>query len=101
MLGPSYTRARASGGNGRLAVAWVAPQLSGTGSIEAYVVQHRQRNANGSWPGWTDTEKSAADREHTFTGLADGAWQVRVLARSDGDDGDPGTTDSPRLGITF
>ena len=98
LQGPSYTRARASGGNGRLAVAWAEPAKSGTGSIEAYVVQHRQRNANGTWPGWTATEKSAADREHTFTGLADGTWQVRVRARSDGDDGDPGTTDAPRLG---
>ena len=99
LQGPSYTRVRVSGGNGRLAVAWAEPGSSGTGSIEAYVVQHRQQNANGTWPGWTDTEKGIADREHTFTGLADGTWQVRVRARSDGDDGNPGTTDAPRLGI--
>ena len=98
LLGPSYTRVRASGGNGRLAVAWAKPGSSGTGSIEAYVVQHSQQNANGTWTAWTDTEKSAADREHTFTGLADGTWKVRVRARSDGDDGNPGTTDAPRLG---
>ena len=31
LQGPSYTRARASGGNGRLAVAWVEPLSSGHG----------------------------------------------------------------------
>ena len=49
---------------------------------DAWEVQHRKQNADETWPTWrtghiiTDTTA----RSHTFTGLADGIWQVHVRA---------------------
>ena len=92
----------ASGGNGTLVVVWeTAPSSLAVGNLDAYLVQHRLQNADETWPAWPSGEvKAATDRRHTFTGLTNGTWQVRVRARSDGDDGDPNTTDTPRLGFT-
>ena len=100
--GPSPPSAAASGGNSRLKVGWNEPSADPThvGSINGYVVQLRSRNAGGTWSAWADTVKAATDRAHTFTGLAEGTWQVRVRARTDGNDGDPNTTDSDILGAT-
>ena len=89
---------RASGGNGKLAVVWngVPDNRSGGGSINAYIVESRQQKADLSWPAWNDAavetaEKAASDREHTFTGLTNGAWQVRVRARNNANDTDDAT----------
>ncbi len=92
----------ASGGDGTLLVEWgTAAVTYAVGTLDAYIVQHRLQNADATWPAWSSgTVKAATDRTHTFTGLTDGTYQVRVRARSDGDDGDPETTDTPRLGFT-
>ena len=95
--GPSAPWAWVSGGNGNLLVGWNVPAESGSGSINGYMVQLRSRNADGSWSGWTDTEKAADARSHTFTGLADGTYQVRVQARNDNNGIDP---DTHTLGVT-
>ena len=95
--GPSAPWAWASGGNGNLLVGWDTPAESGSGSINGYVVQRRNRNSDGSWSGWSDTEKPDNARDHTFTGLADGTYQVRVRARNDNNDSDP---DTHTLGVT-
>ncbi|MDE2745757.1 MAG: fibronectin type III domain-containing protein, partial [Chloroflexota bacterium] len=106
--GPRAVPAYASGGNGRLVIAWGAvdsgPGHAGIGNMDAWIVSRRQQNADGTWPNWgfghehTITDTTA--RSHTFTGLANGTWQVQVRARTDGDDGDANTTDTPRLGFT-
>ena len=87
----------ASGGNGKLLVGWDASPKPQTGNINAYIVESRQRKADGTYPDWTETasvtttEKAAGDREHTYTGLANGTWQVRVRARNDAGDTDAAT----------
>ena len=82
--GPSITQMGASGGNGKLVVGWTEPADAGTGAINGYIVQRR----SGTSGAWTDVTKSASDRSHTFTGLANGTWQVRVRARNDAGDTD-------------
>ncbi|MDE2668233.1 MAG: fibronectin type III domain-containing protein [Chloroflexota bacterium] len=83
--GPSAVLAHASGGNAKLLIEWEG--LTGAthlGSHDAWVVQHRRQNADGTWPDWptghviTETDT----RSHTFTGLTNGTWQVHVRARS-------------------
>ena len=89
--GPNIPRVEASGGNGKLLVGWEAPKAV-NGAINAYFVERRQQNMDGTWPTtWTETEKSASDRSHTFTGLANGTWQVRVRARNNAGDTDDAT----------
>ena len=82
--GPSMTQMGASGGNGKLVVGWTEPADAGNGAINGYIVQRR----SGTSGAWTDVTKSASDRCHTFTGLANGTWQVRVRARNDAGDTD-------------
>ncbi len=90
--GPLAPRMGASGGFGRLLVGWEASPEAITGEINAYVVQRRQQNADGTWPNaWTDEVKAVTDREHTFTGLANGTWQVRVRAQNNAGDNDAST----------
>ena len=102
--GPNPPEAWASGGNGRLRVDWTEPSARAgqVGSISGYIVQLRSRTevGAGSWSTWADTNKAATDRSHTFTGLEEGTYQVRVRAKTDGDDGDSSTTDTERLGAT-
>ena len=94
--GPGLPAVFASGGNGTLVVEWDdAPVRGVVGSIDQYIVRHR----SGTSGSWTNTVKGINDRSHTFTGLANGTWQVHVRARTDGDDGDPLTTDTPKLGF--
>lgn len=92
----------ASGGDGELLVEWGSATTGlALGTLDAYIVQHRLQNTDGTWPDWPTGEvKAASDHTHTFTGLTNGTWQVRVRGRTDGDDGDPGTTDTARLGFT-
>lgn len=106
--GPSGFEVWGSGGAGQIAVAWEAAAVrSGTGNLDAYIVQHR----SGTSGAWTDTVFTNADtaftsRTATIKGpsdaaLADGTWQVRVRARSDGDtDNDPMTAQTAVLGFT-
>ena len=102
--GPFPPDAWASGGNGRLRVAWNEPAHNSVqvGAINGYRVEYRSRNADGTWTDWnTDTVKAATDRSHTFTGLVEGTWQVRVRAKTDGDDDNPNNNpDSEVLGTT-
>jgi len=94
--GPAPPRVSASGGNGTLVVEWSEPPASGrVGNIDRYIVRTRA----GTSGAWTSTNKAATDRSHTFTNLANGTWQVHVRARSDGDDDDPLTVDTSRLGF--
>ncbi|MYH48572.1 MAG: hypothetical protein F4018_11195 [Acidobacteria bacterium] len=100
----------ASGGNGTLFTGWDVDELTipaGIGTHDAGVVQRRKQNADETWPAWptghviTDTTA----RSHTFTGLADGTWQVRVRARTantEDHDNDANTPDQTvhRLGFT-
>ena len=93
--------ARASGGNGSLYIVWKAVTINpssghGIGAIDAYIVQHR----SGTTGAWTEVTKTATDRKHEVTGLADGTYQIRVRARDNGDDGDPMTTDTAIPGFT-
>ena len=94
----------ASGGLNRLVVAWGTVGSSGiVGAIDAYVVQHRKQNNDGTWPdSWTDTVVTDTDARTTTvsTGVTPGTYQVRVRGRADGNDGDDMTTDTPRLGFT-
>ena len=56
---------------------------------------------DGTWSGWlSNTVKAAADRKHTFTGLAEGTYQVRVRGRTDGASGEPSPSDIEILGGT-
>ena len=102
--GPHSVPVYASGGNGTLVVVWEALiRTDHLGAHDAWIVGRRQQNADGTWPNWiaaNEVTKSTTDLTHTFSGLANGTWQVRVRARSDGDDGDPMTTDTARLGFT-
>ncbi|MXW96939.1 MAG: fibronectin type III domain-containing protein [Acidimicrobiaceae bacterium] len=100
--GPLPPDAGASGGSGRLRVVWNEPAANSeqVGAINGYVVQRRSRNTDGTWSAWSGTVKAVTDRSHTFTGLADGIYQVRVRAKTDGNDNDPNTTDSKILGTT-
>ena len=88
----------ASTNEGKIVVAWDegTEGASTIGTIDAYIIQHR----SGTSGAWTDTTKAATDTSHTLTGLTNGTWQVRVRARTDGDDGDPNTTDTARFGFT-
>ena len=89
--GPKLPRVEVSGGNGKLVVGWEAADPV-QGQINAYIVQRRQQNADSTWPSaWTDETKAASDRSHTFTGLANGTWQVRVRGRNNADDTDAST----------
>ena len=101
--GPHSVPVYASGGNGTLVVVWEALiRNDHVGAHDAWIVQRRKQNTDGTWPTWNDSNnatKSTTDLTHTFTGLANGIWQVLVHARSDGDDGDPMTTDTARLGF--
>ena len=100
--GPWPPEAWASGGNGRLRVVWNEVEANSyqVGAINGYVVQRRNLQDDGHWTDWTDTVKATTDRSHTFTGLADGTYHVRVRAKTDGDDGDPNTNDVEREGTT-
>ena len=101
--GPFPPDAWASGGNGRIRVVWNEADATShqVGSINGYRVEYRGRRDDGSWSGWnTGTVKAVTDSSHTITGLTEGVWQVRVRAKTDGDDGNPSTTDSERLGTT-
>ena len=88
----------ASGGAGQIVVAWGDDSNpGGTGSIDAFIVQRR----SGTSSAWTETVLTdTTKRSHTISSLADGTWQVRMRARTDGDDGDPNTTDTAKLGFT-
>ena len=100
----------ASGGNGTLFIGWDVDEVripADIGTHDAWVVQHRKQNADETWPAWptghviTDTTA----RSHTFTGLANGTWQVRVRARTantEDHDDDAITPDQTvhRLGFT-
>ena len=97
-----------SGGDGKLAFAWFTGGTSSAtvGSVDGYLVQYRSwteatETEEGSWGSWTTVTKATTDREHTVTGLANGRYQVRVRARSDGDDGDNTTTDRQRYGLFY
>ena len=105
--------AAASDGNaatneGRIVVVWDAAGTSQIiGSLDAYVVQHRKQNADSTWPDWPSghVQTDTSERIHTFNGLADGTWQVRVRARAanvEDHDGDPNTDPKTvhRLGFT-
>ena len=100
--GPWAPEVWASGGNGRLKVVWTEVEANDyqIGAINGYIVQRRNLDDNGGWSAWTDTVKAATDRSHTFTGLADATYQVRVRAKTDGDDGNPMTHDVERNGTT-
>lgn len=108
--GPRPVDAHASGGNGTLVIVWGnfgEPGHGGIGTHDAWVVQHRQQNTDGTWPSWPSGHviADATARSHTFTGLANGTWQVRVRARSANEedhDGDSNTPDQTvhRLGFT-
>ncbi len=101
--GPGAPQVAASGGNGKLVVAWHGASTSGiVGSLDAWFVEHRKQNADKTWAAWptSGVQKAATDSSHTFTGLTNGTWQVRVQGRADGDDDDPMTTDTPILGFT-
>ncbi len=104
--GPSGFQVWGSGGAGQIAVAWEAAGAPGVGNLDAYIVQHRS-GTSGAWTDtvFADTTTTFMTRTATIKGpsnaaLADGTWQVRVRGRSDGDDEDPNTTDSPILGFT-
>ena len=101
--GPYTTEYVVSAGDGALAAAWYPTTASAlSGDIDGYLVQYRPwDDQTGAWSAWTTETKSVSDREHTFTGLANGKYQVRVRARSDGDDGNPATTDVPRYGLFY
>ncbi len=99
--GPSGFPVWGSGGAGQIVVAWEAGADPTVGNLDAYIVQHR----SGTSGAWTDSvftgDEGIAKRSHTITGLADGTWQVRVRARSDGDDGNAmNDPDTPILGFT-
>ncbi|MXY15519.1 MAG: hypothetical protein F4Y57_00515 [Acidobacteria bacterium] len=108
--GPRPVQAHASGGNGTLLIAWGgwgATGPLGVGTHDAWIVQHRKQNADETWPDWPSgtvlTDTTA--RSHTFSGLANGTWQVRVRARTanvEDHDGNPLTPDQTvhRLGFT-
>ena len=89
--GPAAPWLWVSGGNGKLLVGWDESPAAVTGQINAYIVQVRRQNADESWPGWTSETKAATDREHTFTGLDNGTWQVRIRARNNAGDTDDAT----------
>ena len=76
---------------GKIVVAWEAASTAGiTGGIRYYVAHRTDTSANFS--DWI--RKTASDRSHTFTGLADETYEVIVLATAvtTGDhDGDPST----------
>ena len=57
----------ASGGINKLVVAWGTVGSSGiVGAIDAYVVQHRKQNNDGTWPdSWTDTVVTDTDARTT------------------------------------
>lgn len=94
--GPGAPAVFASGGDGTLVVEWDEAGTNGAvGSIDQYIVRHR----SGTSGSWTNTVKGVNDRSHTFTGLANGTWQVHVRARTDGNDNDPNTQDTTRLGF--
>ena len=82
--GAEPPEASASGGNGTIVIVWsdVEAQFA-IGTQDAWVVQHRKQNADKTWPNWTTGHviTDTSTRSHTFTGLADGTWQVRVRAR--------------------
>lgn len=72
-----------------------------TGTIDAYVVQHRASGATS----WTTTNLGETARTHTITGLTAGTWEVRVRARTvnqEDTDNDPSTdsVDVHYLGFT-
>jgi hypothetical protein len=94
---PAISKFYASGGAGQIVVAWGDPATGGTGTIDAFIIQHR----SGTSGDWTETVLTdTTKRSHTISSLADGTWQVRIRARNDGNDGDPNTTDSAKLGFT-
>ncbi|MCY4518364.1 MAG: fibronectin type III domain-containing protein [Acidimicrobiaceae bacterium] len=104
--GPTGFKVYGSGGAGQIAVAWEAAGEPGVGNLDAYIVQRRS-GTSGAWTDtvFTNTDTAFTSRTATIRGpsnaaLADGTWQVRVRGRSDGDDSDPMTTDSPILGFT-
>ncbi|MYI74850.1 MAG: hypothetical protein F4057_05890, partial [Acidobacteria bacterium] len=82
--GAEPPEASASGGNGTIVIVWseVEAQFA-IGTQDAWVVQHRKQNADKTWPTWTTGHviTDTSTRSHTFTGLADGTWQVRVRPR--------------------
>ncbi len=111
--GPPGFQVRASAGaapddgdssthEGRIVLEWdAAAKGNATGDIDAYVVQRRKQNTDGTWPDWpTGSTVGANLRSSTFGSLADGTYQVRARSRIDGDDKDPMTTDTPVLGFT-
>ncbi|MDE2903394.1 MAG: fibronectin type III domain-containing protein [Chloroflexota bacterium] len=94
--GPAAPKVFASGGDGKLVVEWGEASVNGSvGTLDRYIVRHR----SGTSGSWTSTDKGVSDRSHTFTALANGTWQVHVRARTDGDDNDPNTQDTPKLGF--
>ena len=96
--GPRSPRAGASGGNGTLRVGWNEVRRTSSrqvGAINGYIVQLRGwKEDAGVWKWedtWTETVKAATDRYHTFTGLDEGTYQVRVRGRTDANDEDEST----------
>ncbi len=71
--GPRGFLTYASGGAGRIVIAWVSTASSTTD----YIVQYR----SGTSGAWTDVVKAATARSHTVTGLADGTYQIRARGR--------------------
>ena len=99
-------QAATSGGNGNLVVGWAdVPKASGTGDLDAVIVETRQQNSDSTWPGdWTQTivpgnAETLASGTHVLE-VANGTYQARVRARTDGDDDDANTTNVARLGRT-
>lgn len=92
--GPAAPRIWASGANRGLLVEWTGVSAGTKGTLDAYIVQHRQ----GTSGTWTDTELTDTSlRSHYVTGLTNGnLYQVRVRGRSanlEDHDNDPDTPD--------
>ena len=97
--GPRAFAIYASASHNTLAVAWDGVNPSSavhTGAIDAYIVQWKTSRATA----WNQEILADTDARTWSKTLATGTWDVRVRARSDGDDGDENTTDSARLGFT-
>ena len=97
--GPRAFAVYASASHNTLAVAWDGVDLTNAvhvGAIDAYIVQWKTSGATT----WQEQVLADTDTRTWSQTLATGTWDVRVRARTDGNDGDDNTTDTARLGFT-